>query len=157
MICAFCQSEDTRVVDSRMVRDQQAIRRRRVCNSCAKRFTTYERVERVLPIVVKRSGIREPFNRQKIRAGLTVACRKRPVSPDVIETLILEVERHFSEAAEREVEAAEIGHHLLRVLRSVDEVAYVRFASVYHEFSDVNQFLEALVALQVESRESGRG
>ena len=88
MICAFCQSEDTRVVDSRTVRDQQAIRRRRVCNSCAKRFTTYERVERVLPIVVKRSGVREPFNRQKLRAGLTVACRKRPVSPDVIERLI---------------------------------------------------------------------
>ena len=93
--------------------------------------------------MVKRSGIREPFNRQKIRAGLTVACRKRPVSPDVIESLILEVERHFAEAAEREVEAAEIGQHVLRILRSVDEVAYVRFASVYNEFSDVNQFLEA--------------
>ena len=157
MICPFCRSEDTRVVDSRMVKDQQAIRRRRVCNECVKRFTTYERVERVLPIVVKRSGDREPFNRQKIRSGLTVACRKRPVRPDVIEKLIIDVERHFSEAAEREIPSADIGHHLLRQLRSVDEVAYVRFASVYHEFSDVNQFLEALVALQVDSRENGRG
>ena len=156
MICPFCRSEDTRVLDSRMVKDQQAIRRRRVCNDCEKRFTTYERVERVLPIVVKRNAEREPFSRQKLRTGLTVACRKRPVSPEAIEKLIVDVERHFAEAAEREVASSDIGHYVLRTLRSVDEVAYVRFASVYHEFSDVNQFLEALVALQIESRESGR-
>ena len=156
MICPFCRSEDTRVLDSRTVKDQQAIRRRRECNQCAQRFTTYERVERVLPIVVKRSGEREPFNRQKLRSGLTIACRKRPVAPDVIEDLIVKVERHFAEAAEREVPAAEIGRYLLRCLRTVDDVAYVRFASVYHEFSDVNQFLEVLVSLQTEARDSGQ-
>lgn len=153
MICPFCRSEDTRVLDSRTVKDQQAIRRRRECNSCTQRFTTYERVERVLPIVVKRNGHREPFNRQKLRSGLTIACRKRPVTPTVIENLIVQVERHFAEAAEREVAASDIGGYVLRSLRTVDDVAYVRFASVYHEFSDVNQFLEALVSLQSETRE----
>ena len=153
MICPFCRSEDTRVLDSRTVKDQQAIRRRRECNTCSQRFTTYERVERVLPIVVKRNGHREPFTRQKLRSGLTIACRKRPVTPTVIENLIVQVERHFAEAAEREVAASDIGGYVLRSLRTVDDVAYVRFASVYHEFSDVNQFLEALVSLQSETRE----
>ena len=140
-MCPFCRADDTRVLDSRSVRDQQAVRRRRCCNVCGRRFTTYERVERILPVIVKRDGAREAFDRDKLRRGLQIACRKRPVVSSDLEALISEVERHFAEASEREVMSSEIGEHVLRCLREVDEVAYVRFASVYREFSDVSQFV----------------
>lgn len=143
-MCPFCKSEDTRVIDSRLVRDQQAIRRRRVCNGCSRRFTTYERVERVLPVVVKRDGHREPFSLQKIRAGVQHACHKRPVPQSAVDHLMVQIEHHFADAAEREVVSSEIGDAVLRLLRDLDEVAYVRFASVYREFSDVRQFVGEL-------------
>ena len=146
-MCPFCRSEDTRVLDSRYVRDQQAIRRRRCCGSCDRRFTTYERIERLLPVVIKRDGSREAFRRDKVRVGLQIACRKRPVSAGKIEALITLVEQHFAEAVEREVASKEIGRHVMMRLRDVDEVAYVRFASVYREFSDVNQFVTVLETL----------
>jgi transcriptional repressor NrdR len=147
-MCPFCRSEETRVLDSRMVRDQHAIRRRRQCNECSRRFTTYERVERVLPNVMKRDGHREPFRRDKVRSGVELACRKRPISTADMEALIHEIERHFAESPEREVTSADIGEVVLHRLRNVDEVAYVRFASVYREFSDVTQFVTELEILQ---------
>ena len=150
-MCPFCGSDDTRVLDSRYVREQQATRRRRSCNGCDRRFTTYERVERLLPIVVKRDGSRESFNRDKIRSGLQIACRKRPVSSEAVEGVISRVERHFAEAAEREVDSAEIGRYVLTFMRDLDDVAYVRFASVYREFTDVGQFLTELESLQSET------
>ncbi len=147
-MCPFCRSEDTRVLDSRYVREQQSTRRRRSCNSCGRRFTTYERVERLLPVIVKRDGSREPFNRDKLRVGLQIACRKRPVNSGDIEALITRVEQHFAEAAEREVPSRELGHYVLSCMKELDEVAYVRFASVYREFTDVGQFLTELEVLQ---------
>ena len=147
-MCPFCGCEETKVLDSRFVRDQHSTRRRRICGECERRFTTYERVERVLPTIIKRDGSRQPFNREKIRAGLVLACRKRPVTGDDMDSVISQVERHFAERPEREVASAAIGEQLLRVLRGVDEVAYVRFASVYREFSDVNHFVTELERLQ---------
>lgn len=143
-MCPFCKSEDTRVIDSRFARDQQAIRRRRCCNICNRRFTTYERVERVLPIVVKRDGRREAFNIDKIRAGIQHACHKRPVPAGTLDTLLAQIERHFADAAEREIDSQVIGDRVLRFLRDIDQVAYVRFASVYRDFSDVRQFVTEL-------------
>lgn len=147
-MCPFCRSEDTRVLDSRSVRDQHAVRRRRCCNACDRRFTTYERVERLLPVIVKRDGARENFDREKLMRGLQIACRKRPIRSNQLESLISQVERHFAGAAEREVPSSDIGKYVLGCLRTVDEVAYVRFASVYREFSDVNQFVIELEHLQ---------
>ena len=150
-MCPFCRSEDTRVLDSRYVREQQSTRRRRCCNRCERRFTTYERVERLLPIIVKQDGRREPFNRDKLRVGLQIACRKRPVRSGEIEALITRVEQHFAEASEREVASSDIGHYVLSCMKELDEVAYVRFASVYREFSDVGQFVTELEVLQSDS------
>lgn len=152
-MCPFCKSEDTRVIDSRLVKDQQAIRRRRCCNACQRRFTTYERVERVLPVVVKRDGRRQPFSLDKIRAGVQHACHKRPVPAATVDALMHQIERHFADAAEREVSAEVIGDRVLRFLRDIDEVAYVRFASVYRDFNDVRQFVTELRALQSEGGE----
>lgn len=153
-MCPFCKSEDTRVIDSRFVRDQQAIRRRRCCNACQRRFTTYERVERVLPVVVKRDGEREAFSLDKIRAGVQHACHKRPVPAAEIDRLMHQIERHFADAAEREVDSQLIGDQVLRFLRGLDEVAYVRFASVYRDFKDVGQFVTELDVLQPEDDET---
>ncbi len=149
-MCPFCKSEDTRVIDSRFVRDQQTIRRRRCCNACQQRFTTYERVERVLPVVIKRDGNRESFDIAKIRAGVQHACHKRTVPAAVIDDLLQRIERHFADASEREVESAVIGDHVLRQLRDIDPVAYVRFASVYRDFSDVGQFVTELRTLHAD-------
>lgn len=144
MVCPYCKAADTRVVDSRYARDQQAVRRRRKCDTCGQRFTTYERVERVLPTVIKRDGRREPFELAKIRAGVELACQKRPVPAARLDALLAAVEEHFAERGEREVSTREIGEAVLGRLRHLDEVAYVRFASVYREFSDVRQFLTEL-------------
>lgn len=148
MNCPFCGSDNTRVVDSRYVRDQNATRRRRICAGCERRFTTYERIEMRLPTVVKRDGRREAFDINKIRGGVSVACSKRPITGPQIEQLLDEIQRHFMDRTEREVSAERVGKAVLRHLRSLDEVAYVRFASVYREFSDVRQFLTELEALQ---------
>lgn len=148
MQCPFCGSESTRVVDSRYVRDQNATRRRRLCGACERRFTTYERIEMRLPTVVKRDGRREAFDINKIRGGVSVACSKRPITGPQIEDVLSNIERHFMDRTEREVSAERVGKVVLRHLRGLDEVAYVRFASVYREFSDVRQFLTELDALQ---------
>jgi transcriptional repressor NrdR len=136
------------VVDSRYARDQNATRRRRLCAACERRFTTYERIEMRLPTVIKRDGRREAFDINKIRAGVSVACSKRPITGVQIETVLSNIERHFMDRTEREVSAERVGKVVLRRLRMLDEVAYVRFASVYREFSDVRQFLTELDALQ---------
>ena len=128
-----------------------------MCNHCHRRFTTYERVERVLPSIIKRDGRREPFNSMKIRAGLLLACRKRPVTGEMLNALITRVERHFAERPEREVDSTVIGECILQNLREVDEVAYVRFASVYREFSDVSQFVEELDELHASDAEHIEG
>ncbi|MGC6418089.1 MAG: transcriptional regulator NrdR [Bradymonadia bacterium] len=154
-MCPFCGSDDTRVLDSRSVRDQQAVRRRRCCNGCEKRFTTYERVERLLPVIVKRDGARENFDRDKLMRGLQIACRKRPIRSNQLESLISQVEQHFAGGAEREVLSSEIGKYVLGCLSQVDEVAYVRFASVYREFSDVRQFMVELENLQTSETVDG--
>lgn len=148
MQCPFCGSESTRVVDSRYVRDQNATRRRRLCGACERRFTTYERIEMRLPTVVKRDGRREAFDINKIRTGVSVACSKRPITGAQIEVVLGNIERHFMDRTEREVSAERVGKVVLRHLRGLDEVAYVRFASVYREFSDVRQFLTELDGLQ---------
>ncbi|MCA9545118.1 MAG: transcriptional repressor NrdR [Myxococcales bacterium] len=147
MRCPFCRSDATRVVDSRTIREHTTIRRRRHCDGCNRRFTTYERAEVNLPTVVKRDGSRQAFDLEKLRKGLETACHKRAVSVDAIEGLLGDVERHFAELAEREVHSTRIGDEVLRRLKALDEVAYVRFASVYREFSDVRQFLTLLEAL----------
>lgn len=147
MQCPFCKHPDTRVVDSRVARDGQTIRRRRTCDSCEKRFTTYERVEELLPAVIKRDGSRQPFERGKILKGVQRASQKRSISLDDIEALVDRVERKFAESTVREVTASEIGATVLEELKSLDEVAYVRFASVYHDFRDARHFADELKRL----------
>src|SRR5262245_52963275 len=144
MQCPMCRAPDTRVIDSRLGKEGDAIRRRRECERCDHRFTTYERVERRLPIVVKKDGRRQAFDRAKIVSGLTRACEKRPVSTDTIETLVSQIERTIMERGETEVTSREIGEAVIGALHDLDAVAYVRFASVYREFRDVHEFLREL-------------
>lgn len=151
MICPSCQHNDSAVLDSRVAKDGFSIRRRRRCKGCDTRFTTYERVELALPVVVKRDGSKQNFSRDKLRLGVEHACRKRPVTAPAVEQLVADVERHFADANEREVTSAEIGEVVLALLRAVDVVAYVRFASVYRDFQDVQQFVDALETLQTEA------
>ena len=148
MQCPFCKAEDSKVIDSRVARDQQAIRRRRRCSDCEKRFTTYERVEASLPVVIKRDGSREPFVVAKVRAGLELACRKRPVSVTDLDRVMTAIEQHFIQGGEREIPASSIGRVALEHLGAVDEVAYVRFASVYRDFTSAKQFLTELESLK---------
>ncbi len=153
MKCPYCTNMDNRVVDSRLSKDGQAIRRRRECNSCRKRFTTYEKVEEVLPMVVKADGRREPFNRDKITGGLIRACRKRPVSMDQIKEFVDSLENRFQDMGRREIPAREIGEAVIKQLKEWDEVAYVRFASVYRKFQDVTDFMNEVTDL-LKSRKS---
>lgn len=158
MRCPFCQSLKNRVVDSRLTRDGLAVRRRRECSECTRRFTTYERVEEVELIVVKKDGSREPFNRAKIIQGMLRATEKRPVGIEVIEGFISNMERDLQEKGEREVDSREIGERVIKKLYEVDEVAYVRFASVYRSFKDVNQFMDELrELLKDKSRMAAKG
>ncbi len=142
MKCPFCKSLDNKVIDSRLSKDGDVIRRRRECLECDRRFTTYERVEEILPLVVKKNGAREPFDRNKIKAGLTKACEKRPISIEVIEEVTDRIERHFQELGEREIRSSDIGEMVMEALYHLDDVAYVRFASVYRQFKDITQFVE---------------
>jgi transcriptional repressor NrdR len=144
--CPFCETGETKVVDSRMA-GQGAIRRRRECLVCSQRFTTFERVEQSALYVVKRDGSRQPFDRQKLLAGLTRACVKRPVSLEQIERAAVTIEAGLRNGVGDEVEASDIGEQALRVLRDLDEVAYVRFASVYRDFQDVDEFERELARL----------
>jgi len=156
MRCPFCRDLENRVVDSRLGKDGDAIRRRRHCEHCGRRFTTYERVEESLPMVVKKDGRREPFERGKIVSGLKRACEKRPVSVDTIEAVADKLERQLQEGGEREVTSREIGEALMRELHELDAVAYVRFASVYRSFRDVHEFMRELEELIAERRVAPR-
>ena len=144
MKCPFCGHQEDKVVDSRASSDGDAIRRRRECLGCGKRFTTYEHVEAQPLMVIKKDGRREPFDRQKLLAGLIKACEKRPVSMDDLERLVDELERELSQHFEREVPSREVGERVMKRLHNLDPVAYVRFASVYREFKDVEQFMREL-------------
>lgn len=147
MKCPYCGHPDSRVVDSRATDEGSAIRRRRECVSCERRFTTYEVVDEVPLMVVKKDGRREPFNRNKILTGLMKACQKRPVPMSVLEEITSDVERELRGRLEREVSSREIGEMVIRRLRDLDKVAYVRFASVYREFKDIDTFMDELKKL----------
>jgi len=144
MRCPYCGHLEDRVVDSREAQEGQATRRRRECLGCARRFTTYERIEDVLPQVVKKDGRREAFDREKIVEGVATACQKRPVSAEQIEALVAGVERQVQELGEREIRTTVIGEAVMQRLRRLDEVAYVRFASVYRHFRDIGEFMNEL-------------
>jgi transcriptional repressor NrdR len=144
MKCPFCGNTENKVIDSRISKDGDAIRRRRECVSCGKRFTTYEFVEEVLPTVVKKDGRREPFDRTKIRSGIKKACEKRPISTDEIESIVDRIEQRCQEYPDKEIPASVVGEQVMKELQNLDGVAYVRFASVYREFRDVSDFLEEL-------------
>jgi len=147
MNCPFCSHSETRVVDSRLGREGNNIRRRRECEHCIKRFTTYERVEEMLPLVVKKDGRRETFDRQKIVAGMQRACEKRPVSIAAIEQIVDRFEQSLQESGEKEIPSARIGEAVMAALHEIDQVAYVRFASVYREFRDINEFMAELTEI----------
>jgi transcriptional repressor NrdR len=156
MKCPFCAGAENRVIDSRISKDGNAIRRRRECAECGKRFTTYEFVEEVLPMVVKKDGRREPFDRNKILAGIKKACEKRPISVDVMEETADRIEQACQEFQAKEIPSSVIGEKVMSELHDLDEVAYVRFASVYRQFRDVNEFLEELEDLKKRKKESSK-
>ena len=140
MKCPYCGNVETKVVDSRYSEDMEAIRRRRECLACSKRFTTYERVEIAPIIVIKKNGEKEEFNPDKIKKGMIRACEKRPISPEDIDIAVQEIEREIRQRESIEVPSMEIGEMVMEKLRSMDKVAYIRFASVYREFEDVETF-----------------
>lgn len=155
MKCPACESNDDKVIDSRPAEDGSSIRRRRECLVCGARFTTYERVEDMPLMVIKKDGSRQPFDRQKLIIGIMKSCEKRPITTEQIEHLIDNIERTANNALKREISTAEIGEQVLKQLRNIDEVAYVRFASVYRAFSDINSFVSEISALTVSEEESG--
>ena len=144
MKCPFCSHENNRVIDSRPAEDNNSIRRRRVCDECGKRFTTYEKIETIPLIIIKKDNNREAYDRAKIEAGVLRACHKRPVSAQQITTLVDEVENEIFNREEREIPSGTIGELVMNKLKDLDAVAYVRFASVYREFKDVNTFMDEL-------------
>ncbi|HEU0069452.1 MAG TPA: transcriptional regulator NrdR [Nitrospiraceae bacterium] len=153
MKCPFCDELEDKVVDSRMAKEGEVIRRRRECLGCKRRYTTYERVEEILPMVVKKDGRRESFDRTKILAGLKKACEKRPISTATIEAVTDRIEKRIQEMGETEIESRIVGEELMKELHQLDQVAYVRFASVYREFKDIDQFMEELKTLAQQRRE----
>ena len=153
MKCPFCDELEDKVVDSRMAKEGEVIRRRRECLGCKRRYTTYERVEEILPMVVKKDGRRESFDRTKIHAGLKKACEKRPISTATIEDVTDRIEKRIQEMGETEIESRIVGEELMKELHQLDQVAYVRFASVYREFKDIDQFMEELKTLAQQRRE----
>ena len=147
MKCPFCGEIDNKVIDSRLSKDGTVIRRRRECMSCNRRFTTYENIEELSVMIIKKDGRREVFNRQKVLAGIQKACEKRNISMNVIEAHVDELERDLRETGEKEIPARVIGEKIMAILHELDDVAYVRFASVYREFKDVNDFFAELKSL----------
>ncbi|WP_027398108.1 transcriptional regulator NrdR [Anaerovorax odorimutans] len=147
MRCPFCENADTRVIDSRPTEEGQAIRRRRECDNCNKRFTTYEKVEEMMFMVIKKDGSREAFDRNKVMNGIIKACEKRAVSMASIEKIVDDIERGLNNMMEKEVESHLIGEVIMEHLKELDEVAYVRFASVYRQFKDVNTFISEIEKL----------
>ena len=152
MTCPFCGHQQDKVIDSRESKEGDLIRRRRECLACARRFTTYERIDEVPYMVVKKDGRREKFDRQKVLNGLLRACEKRPVSMSSLAELVDEVERRLSESAEREISTTEVGELLMERLKNLDKIAYVRFASVYRDFQDVEAFFDELESLMRQKR-----
>jgi transcriptional repressor NrdR len=150
MRCPFCATDDDKVIETRVSKDGSEIRRRRECEGCKRRFTTYERIEESMPLVLKGDGRREPFDRNKIENGIRAAVAKRPVSRDQVAALALEVEREIGELGVSEIQAREVGERVLPRLRALDQVAYVRFASIYRDFRDLDGFVKELDALRGE-------
>jgi transcriptional repressor NrdR len=148
MHCPFCATPDTRVIDSRLADDGDQVRRRRECIECGERFTTYETAELNLPRVVKQDGSRQPFNEDKLRSGMTKALEKRPVSTELIEASVHRIKHKLLSAGEREVMARKIGEWVMEELKALDQVAYIRFASVYLSFENVDAFREAIEKLE---------
>ncbi len=144
MKCPFCGETDNKVIDSRLSKDGNVIRRRRECLLCSRRFTTYEHIEEIPVMIVKKDGRREVFNRNKVRSGLQKACEKRDISINIIEDTIDNLERDLRETGEKEISSHIIGEKIMNILHKLDDIAYVRFASVYREFKDVNDFMEEL-------------
>ncbi len=155
MKCPFCAAPDNSVVDSRETDDGRAIRRRRHCAACARRFTTYERLEEQPLIVIKKDGSRVAFDRARLKAGLMRACEKRPVSLDTIDGIVSDIEKRATELGERELSSRWFGEEVMSALKDVDEVAYVRFASVYRSFKDADEFARELEALRERARVRG--
>ena len=157
MICPYCTKIDNKVIDSRLSKDARTIRRRRECIGCGRRFTTYEKLEDILPMVVKKDGRREPFSRDKIISGIRNACQKLPVSEAKIEEFTDSLESYFQDLGKKEISSSEIGERVISKLKEWDEVAYVRFASVYRQFKDINEFmseLEEILKAKQEKEES---
>ncbi len=147
MHCPFCNHLDDRVIDSRMSKEGEVIRRRRECFGCKRRFTTYERIGEILPMVVKKDGRREPFDREKMFNGLKRACEKRPISMDALQEVVVKIEKRVQEMGESEIKSVVVGEEIMRALQTIDHVAYVRFASVYKEFKDVAEFMSEIKSL----------
>ena len=141
MKCHFCTDLDNKVIDSRLSKDGTVVRRRRECISCHRRFTTHERVEDIMPVVIKKDGRREIFDKSKMLSGVQKACSNRPISMDDIENLVDRVERYFQDRGDKEINCTEVGEIIMRELHQLDEVAYVRFASVYRQFKDISDFM----------------
>lgn len=155
MKCPYCSILDNKVIDSRTSKDGRTIRRRRECISCGRRFTTYEKLEDVLPMVVKKDGRRETFDRKKITEGMRKSCQKRPISTTRIEEFVDSLEVYFQELGKKEIESKEVGERVINMLKEWDEVAYVRFASVYRQFKDINEFMTELEGILKARREGG--
>ncbi len=151
MHCPFCTAQDTRVVDSRLSPEGDRVRRRRECTQCGARFTTYEVAELIMPAVIKRDDRREPFNEDKLRAGMMRALEKRPVSAEQVDMVLRRITNRIRAGGEREISSRQLGEWVMEELRWLDQVAYVRFASVYRSFQDVNAFREEIERLQQES------
>lgn len=156
MKCPFCISLDNKVIDSRLSKDGTVVRRRRECIECHRRFTTHERVEEMLPVVIKKNGRREIFDRGKILSGVQKACSNLPISIDAIEDLVDRVERYFQDKGDKEIDCTQIGEVVMRELNQLNPVAYVRFASVYRQFKDITEFMTEIKELLSSREEKGR-
>lgn len=152
MQCPYCREMESRVIDSRLIAAGTVTWRRRACDHCQRRFTTYERVENPLPVVVKKDGHREPFDRDKLLRSLRIACNKRPVSTEALEEQAISIERELGECGEKEISSSLLGERVMQRLKRLDEVAYVRFASVYRSFRDIDEFMSEMGQL-VRSRD----
>ncbi|EAW42275.1 predicted transcriptional regulator, consists of a Zn-ribbon and ATP-cone domains [marine gamma proteobacterium HTCC2080] len=150
MQCPFCTIDETKVIDSRLVADGGQVRRRRECLGCKERFTTYELAELVMPRIIKQNGSREPFDEQKLRGGFLRALEKRPVSVEEIEKWITQIKHQLRATGERELPSDDVGSHVMEALKAMDQVAYVRFASVYRSFQDLSEFRDAIESLEAE-------
>lgn len=150
MQCPFCTIDETKVIDSRLVADGGQVRRRRECLGCKERFTTYELAELVMPRIIKQNGSREPFNEEKLRGGFLRALEKRPVSVEEVEKWITHIKHQLRATGERELPSNEVGSHVMEALKAMDQVAYVRFASVYRSFQDLSEFRDAIESLEAE-------